>query len=89
MCLTLLPPLSHRLECVPPVPTAEVGGLTSAYLFALRAASQSNGLLMLRALYGDRTGLSTAGLGGMRRLGKVAGPLAGAERGIVTNGEAG
>lgn len=88
MCLTLLP-FSHRLECAPPVPTAEVGGLASAYLFALRAASQSNGLLMLRALKGDRTGLSTAGLGGMRRLGKVAGPLAGAERGIVTKGEAG
>lgn len=44
---------------------------------------------MLRALYGDRTGLSTAGLGGMRRLGKVVGPLAGAERGIVTSGDAG
>jgi hypothetical protein len=88
MCLTLFP-FSHLLECVPPEPTADVGGFTSAYLFAFSAASQSKGLLMLRALYGDRTGLSTAGLGGMRRLGKVVGPLAGAERGIVTNGDAG
>lgn len=62
-------------------------GLTSAYLFAFNAASQSKGLLTLRALKGDRTGLSTAGLGGTRRLGKVVGPVGGAERGYALRGE--
>lgn len=63
------------------------GGLTSAYLLAFNAASQSKGLLTLRALKGDRTGLSTAGLGGTRRLGKVVGPVGGAERGYALSGE--
>lgn len=55
--------------------------MTSAYLFAFSAASQSKGLLMLLALYGERKGLSTAGLGGMRKLGNFVGPEAGAESG--------
>lgn len=86
MCRTFVPFFSHRLEWMGP---ALVGaGLTSAYLLAFRAASQSKGLLTLRALKGDRTGLSTAGLGGTRRLGKVVGPVGGADRGYAPSGEA-
>lgn len=55
---------------------------------ALSAASQSKGLLTVLALHGVRTdGLSTAGLGGTRRLGKVVGPVAGAESGYTPAGD--
>lgn len=64
------------------------GLTTSVYRLAFKAASQSKGLLTLRALKGDRTGLSTAGLGGTRRLGKVVGPVGGAERGYTLSGDA-
>lgn len=63
-----------------------------SYRLAFRAASQSKGLLILLALQGERTaGLSNepaattpapvTGLGGTRRLGKVVGPVAGADSG--------
>lgn len=91
MCLTLVPHFfSHRWAGGP----ALVGGSTallldtSAYRLAFNAASQSKGLLTLRALNGERTGLSTAGLGGTRRLGKVVGPVGGADRGCAPSGEA-
>lgn len=54
------------------------------YRLAFRAASQSNGLLTLLALNGDRTGestLLTAGEGGTRKLGNEVGPAAGADSG--------
>lgn len=82
MCRMLVPFFSHRLECTGRGGPALVGaGPTSAYLLAFSAASQSNALLTLLALHGVRAGLSTAGLGGTRRLGKVVGPVAGAESG--------
>lgn len=81
ICLTLVPFFSHRLECPAGGPALVGAGPTSVYLFALSAASQSKGLLTLLALHGDRTGVSTAGLGGTRRLGKVVGPVAGADSG--------
>lgn len=52
---------------------------------ALRAASQSKTEWTDRALNGDLAGLSRlemAGLGGSLRLGKVAGPVGGADMGI-------
>lgn len=80
MCLMLVPFFSHLFECT--CGPALVGaGPASANLLALSAASQSKGLFRLLALHGDFTGLSTAGLGGTRRLGNVAGPVAGAESG--------
>lgn len=90
MCLTLVPFLSQRLECTCCWfgPALVGAGPTSAYLLARSAASQSKGLLTLLALQGDRMGLSTAGLGGTRRLGNVAGPVAGAESGRVPAAEA-
>lgn len=91
ICLTLVAPpffeFSHPLACCCGCPPALVGPAgTSVYRFAFSAASQSNGLLTLRALHGVRTAgllllLSTAGEGGTRRLGKVVGPVAGAESG--------
>lgn len=86
ICRILVPFFSQRLEC-PGAGPALVGPCpgTSVYRRALSAASQSKGLLTVRALHGVRTtttGLSTAaGLGGTRRLGKVLGPVAGAESG--------
>lgn len=81
MCLTLVPFFSHRFECPGAGPALVGPDPTSVYLLALSAASQSKGLLTLLALHGDRTGVSTAGLGGTRRLGKVVGPVAGADNG--------
>lgn len=82
ICLMLVPFFSHRLECTGNGGPALVGaGPSSAFFLALSAASQSKALLTLLALHGVRAGLSTAGLGGTRKLGKVAGPVAGAESG--------
>ena len=79
MCRTLVLLFSHRV-----LPCAPWLGFISVYRLAFRAASQSKGLLTLLALNGERTGestLLTAGEGGMRRLGKEVGPVAGADSG--------
>lgn len=89
ICLTLVPLFSHRLECPGAGPALVGPGPTSVYLFAFSAASQSKGLLTLLALHGERTRLSTAGLGGTRRLGNVVGPVAGADKGYMPPGDAG
>lgn len=89
ICLTLVPFFSQRLECPGAGPALVGPGATSVYLFALSAASQSKGLLTLLALHGERTRVSTAGLGGTRRLGNVVGPVAGADKGYTPTGDAG
>lgn len=83
MCLTLVVFLSPRADGGPALVGPALAGAAgiSVYLLALSAASQSKGLLRLRALHGERIGLSTAGLCGTRRLGKVVGPVAGADSG--------
>lgn len=81
MWRTLVLLFSQRVLPCPPWP----GCFMSVYRLALSAASQSKGLLTLRALNGERTGESTlpapAGEGGMRRLGNEVGPVAGADSG--------
>ena len=80
MCRTLLRDAPLVQLCAGPT----AGLLASAYLRALRAASQSNGERTERALKGDRIGESrfpAAGDGGTFRLEKVVGPVAGAESG--------
>lgn len=85
----LVPFFSHRLECPGAEPALVGPDPTSVYLFAFSAASQSKGLLTLRALHGERTTVSSAGLGGTRRLGNVVGPVAGADKGYTPKDDVG